>query len=150
MNRIVKNLVLIELYKEHQFDALFNNPRLFLAWTFTESGHDQFCLRYEPDYKYINKLRYLDLVEKISYGLFQIMGANLFELGLANELQIDIFLHDLDMQYRFVRKFLKKCPSTDINENLRWWNTGSVNQSESGDKYISKIYSNIKLFSDVK
>jgi len=78
------------------------------------------------------------------------MGANLFEMGFTDELQIDVFLNDLDMQYRLVRKFLKRCPSNDINENLRWYNTGSVKESEAGNKYIAKIYSNIKLFSDVK
>jgi len=148
--RITKNDDLICLFNTHNFDSLFKDKhRLFLAWLYTESGHDQYCVRYEPQYRYIDKKQYDDFREKLSYGLFQMMGANLFQLGLP-ESQLENFLSDAALQFHYARLFLKKCPSTDINENLRWWNTGSTRQSNASDNYLAKIYTNIRLFSNVK
>lgn len=151
MDRLIKNNILISLFYEHNFDSVFNNnERLFLSWTYSESGHDQFTVRYEPGYKYFNIDKYTDFIEKISLGLFQMMGANLFTLGLAEQ-HIEDYLKDLNAQYKLARAFLKKCPSSDIYSNLAWWNTGSTDQnSPAAQKYINKIILNTRLFADFR
>ncbi len=144
--RIVKNDILISSFHSYEFDKLFNNDAvLFLSWLFTESGHDQYCVRYEPGYRWINNNKFDDFKERLSYGLFQIMGANLFPEGFDDS-KIENFLSDISFQFYHARQFIKKCPSINLTENLRWWNTGSTSPSAAGDLYILRIEKNKTLF----
>lgn len=126
---------LLRLFYAHGFDTLFRgDTQMFLAQVEVESNFNQFALRFEP-----GQTRHAGFIRNTSFGLWQVMGFNLEYLDREAFRDPALFLCDIDRQARIVRAFYRKCPSVDIIENLHWWNTGRVDQSIPGDRYVNKI-----------
>jgi len=146
IQRMIKNKKLIQKFYEFKFNKLFqDNEKLFLAFLLNESGHDLCCVRYEPEYRYVIKDKKNFLLQKMSYGLFQIMGANLITLRFPLK-ELEDFLQDINLQFRYCRMLFRKCPSTNVYENLMWWNTGTTKETKKGLIYINRIKKLVKKF----
>lgn len=132
---------LLRLFYAYGFDTLFGgDTAMYLAQVEVESGFNQFALRFEP-----GQTRHAGFVRKTSFGLWQVMGFNLEFLDHEAFIEPSLFLCDIARQAKIVRAFYRKCPSRDITENLRWWNTGRIEPSESGDRYVNKIFASMRM-----
>ena len=121
-------------------DLFFGDLHLFLAWIDVETGNtrDRFIVRMEPGYPAVVPGFDLDK-QRMSYGLFQIMGANLFQVNaMAN--QTSLWMSSVGRQADDCRQWMRRCPSRDIMANLAWWNTGHTDVGNpAAARYLEKI-----------
>ena len=138
--------IIIEIKK---FSEIYEiKPEIIFGIVKKESNGDQFACRFEPNYKW---LYYPDQVkpiscsldtektlQKISWGLMQVMGAVYREYGYKGWLSI--IPGNIEIQLRFGCKHLSnKIEKYGINEGLLAYNSGSPRKNEEG-KYINESY----------
>lgn len=86
---VPKEIEMLILYFAKKYSL---NPRFLHALVETESGGNRFAMRYEPAYPYLYSIKEcaemivcsratMEMFQKTSWGLCQIMGSNLYEYG---------------------------------------------------------------------
>jgi len=126
-------------------------PELLGAIVLTESGGDQWAVRFEPQYKWLFQTRDNALRNKItedtekvlqmcSYGLCQVMGAVARELGLKGPIfELLSVTSNLTYACRLLNRLRAKYKSNE--DVLSAYNAGSVIKMQNGE-YKNQPYVN--------
>lgn len=136
-------------------------PELIAAIVQTESAWSSNAMRYEPKYpktwnaqKYATALKIsLDtetVLQKMSYGLMQVMGANLRWLGFEGPLP-QALDPEISLKYGCLL-FKKMCDSyADLMDKIAAYNAGTPRRLTDGSyanqKYVDKVYT---VYKDLK
>ena len=129
-----------------------------------ESGWNPYAMRFEPNYKWLYEYRVYagllniteqteETLQKMSYGLFQLMGALCREYGFKEEL---VKLCDPEINLKYGCMHLKKLINKYSNEQdvIAAYNAGTPRKTEGGlfynQKYVDKVYSFLNAFRKLK
>jgi soluble lytic murein transglycosylase-like protein len=134
------------------------NVDLLLAIVKTESSFDPWDVRYEPDFNYLNQPAYFALkhqisvdtekmLQKTSWGLFQLMGGSARDLGFTDNLT-KLTIPEVSVVWgaEYFRKRCARYPK--LEDQIAAYNAGSVvkdisgNYSEKVQKYVEKVMKN--------
>lgn len=111
----------------------------------TESGFNPHVIRYEPNYKYLYKVfecsnivgctfETMEIMQKTSWGLGQLMGACFYEMGGKNWATI---LFDPEINIHFTCEYLKniieKNNLSDARDIYTVYNAGSIRRMKNGE-----------------
>ena len=115
-----------------------------------ESNWNEYAVRYEPSFPYLfspqvfAKKNGISLdtettMQKISWGLFQVMGCVIREMGYEDALPKCLDpAKNMEMGIKYYLKRCKKFP--DITDRIAAYNAGSPKRTKDGKEYINQKY----------
>lgn len=127
------------------------DSKLIAAICYKESSGRQFACRYEPNFKWLYQVDAIakalrtsessvEGLQKTSWGLMQVMGANAWELGLSfDRFPSELCMAQVGVEYgsRYLAKLWKKYGS--LHEVISAYNAGSARRDEAG-KFLNQKY----------
>ena len=150
---------LIKLYADkYKIDPVF-----LTALIKVESGFNPLAIRYEINYRWIYKLEEMTklvgcsketmlVMQRTSFGLCQLMGANAYELGLKIYATA-LLSPELNLKYAcmYLNKIIRAQSLQDTVDIYAAYNAGSVRKTKNGE-YYNQIYVNkfIQVFEELK
>lgn len=145
----------------NRYARFYNIDAVFLAAVVKiESGGNPNAVRFEPNYQYTSMIRQLadaiecspatmEVMQKTSWGLMQVMGSVAFELGLAAEKDFNnrwptsLLIPERGMTYGCMH--LKKkinAYGNDVDTVYAAYNAGSPRMTESGGFFVNQTHVN--------
>jgi soluble lytic murein transglycosylase-like protein len=135
------------------------DPDLLLAICMVESSLDPYAVRYEPAYKWLvsprewaSQMRLSvateETLQKTSYGLAQIMGAVMRELGFSGKLQTCLLNPAIPLSYsaKHLKNYLRRYGSEV--EAIASYNAGSPRKTKGGmwenQSYVDKVSTELR------
>jgi len=127
------------------------DPKLIAAICYKESSGKQFACRYEPNFKWLYKVEdvakalhtsvsSVEGLQKTSWGLMQVMGANAYELGFSfDRFPSELCMAQVGIEYgcRYLARLWKKYGV--LEEVISAYNAGSARRDDEG-KFLNQKY----------
>lgn len=154
---MTKAEVIAEIQKAAKVEGI--DPELFQAICQTESSLEPYAIRFEPGYKWtLDVKRFASMshisedtervLQSMSYGLCQIMGAVLREYGFSGRLQTAMVNPALPLAYgaKHLKKFLVRYKT--MEEAIAAYNAGSPRYDAAGkfknQKYVDTVLDHLQ------
>ncbi len=151
-------------YYADKYDIDFS---LVKGISMVESSLDPFAIRFEPKYEYIMPLKEIQrlarlcgisvdtetMLQRCSFGLMQIMGANIRSYGFIENLTSLFDDHSLSIQFgcRMISGLFKRYKS--IDDVISAYNAGEPKRKVStkyiNQEYVDNVKAKIKLIETV-